>query len=67
MQVILGTARRFRAPGVQDEAARLAAYLAARHGWSVEERADRTIPTGGFDDDGRLTLVTWSFARPLTR
>lgn len=55
-QTLLSVARRFRVQGIQEEAARLAEQVAARRGWSVDELADRTIPTAGFDDDGRMTL-----------
>lgn len=56
VQVLLATSVRFRTKGIQDEALRLVGELAERRGWTVGELADRTVPTGGFDDDGVLPL-----------
>jgi hypothetical protein len=30
--------------------------LAERKGWTIDELADRTIPSAGFGDDGELEL-----------
>lgn len=56
VQAVLSVAARFRTKGLQEEAARQATALAERHGWTVSELSDRTIPTGGLDDDGVLEL-----------
>jgi hypothetical protein len=55
-QLVLAVGSRFRTKSFQEEAARQAAALAERKGWTVDELADRTIPTAGFDDDGVLEL-----------
>lgn len=56
LQLVLGVASRFRTKGIQDEANRQAQLLAERRGWTIAELADRSVPTGGFDPDGRLVL-----------
>ncbi len=56
IQVVLTVGQRFRPRGLQDEANKQAALLAERRGWTVEDLADRTVPRGGFDDDGRLDI-----------
>jgi hypothetical protein len=55
-QVILAVANRFRTKGIQEEALRLCQMLAERKGWTLDELADRTIPTCGFDEDGVMEL-----------
>src|ERR1700752_816257 len=55
-QVILSVANRFRTKGIQEEAVRLCQLLADRKGWTLDELADRTIPTCGFDEDGTMEL-----------
>jgi hypothetical protein len=55
-QLVLAIGSRFRTKGLQEEAVRQAGTLAERKGWTVDELADRTIPTAGFDDDGVLEL-----------
>lgn len=52
IQLILATATRFRTRGIQKEAAICAELIAERKGWSLDEMADRTIPTAGFDING---------------
>jgi Domain of unknown function (DUF4132) len=55
-QLVLAIGSRFRTKSFQEEAVRQAGALAGRRGWTVDELADRTIPTAGFDDDGVLEL-----------
>jgi len=55
-QVILSVANRFRTKGIQEEAVRQCQLLAERKGWTIDELADRTIPTAGFDETGRMEL-----------
>lgn len=55
-QLVLAVGSRFRTKSFQEEATAQAHALAERKGWTVDELADRTIPTGGFDDDGLLEL-----------
>lgn len=53
---LLGVARRFRTKGIQEEAQRRLRERAERLGWSLEDMADLSLPDGGLDDEGRLTL-----------
>lgn len=55
-QVVLAVANRFRTKGIQEEAMRLCELLAERKGWTMDELADRTIPTAGLDEEGILEL-----------
>jgi hypothetical protein len=56
IQYVLAISKRWRTRTVQEKAAELVANIAEARGWTPEQLADRTIPTGGFDDDGRLEL-----------
>ncbi len=56
IQVVLATAARFRTAGIRAEAEACVNAIAERRGWTVDELADRTVPTAGFDDDGVLEL-----------
>jgi hypothetical protein len=55
-QLMLSVGSRFRTKGFQEEATRQAQLLAERKGWTLDELADRTIPTAGFDENGTLEL-----------
>src|SRR5262249_51111520 len=55
-QLMLSVGSRFRTKGFQEEATRQAELLAERKGWTLDELADRTIPTAGFDESGMLEL-----------
>ena len=55
-QVVLSVANRFRTKGIQEEAVRQCQLLAERKGWTIDELADRTIPTAGFDETGTMEL-----------
>jgi hypothetical protein len=44
-QLVLSVGARFRTKSLQEEAARQAAALAARKGWTTDELADRSVPT----------------------
>lgn len=52
IQVVIGVSERFRQKSVQKLAQDLVAKIAEDRGWSADELADRTIPTGGFIDGG---------------
>lgn len=56
IQLLLGVSRRYRTASVQDKARELVEQIAERRGWSEDQLADRTVPTGGLDDEGRLEL-----------
>lgn len=55
-QLMLSVGSRFRTKSFQEEATRQAHALAERKGWTLEELADRTVPTAGLDSSGRLEL-----------
>src|SRR5262249_24757414 len=56
IQLMLSVGSRFRTKGFQEEATRQAELLAERKGWTLDELADRTIPTAGFDESRTLEL-----------
>lgn len=56
IQVVLAAANRLKQKSVQAYASELVQSIADLRGWTRDELADRTIPTGGFDDGGTLDL-----------
>jgi len=56
IQLVLSVARKFNQETVRLKALELAEGIAERAGWSMDELADRTIPTAGFDESGVLVL-----------
>jgi hypothetical protein len=56
IQLLLSIATRFRTKSFQEEALRNVQLVADRKGWTLDQLADRTVPTGGFGDDGTMTL-----------
>ena len=56
LQVLLSTADRLKQKSVQAHAGKLIEEIAERRGWTPGELADRTVPSGGLDDDGVLEL-----------
>lgn len=56
IQFTLSVARRYRTASVQEKARMLVQHIAERNGWTQDQLADRTIPTGGLDEHGRLAL-----------
>lgn len=56
VQAVMSVATRFRPKGIQNEAQKQAELLAERHGWTLDDLADRSVPDGGFDVDGRLVF-----------
>ncbi|MDH6592419.1 HEAT repeat protein [Variovorax sp. TBS-050B] len=57
IQLLLGVSRRYRTASVQEKARQLVQQIADRNGWTQDQLADRTIPTAGLDDGGRLELA----------
>ena len=55
-QLLLAIGRRFGSAALQDEARLQIQRKATRRGWTPIELADRTLPSAGFDEDGRLEL-----------
>jgi hypothetical protein len=56
LQVVLAAANRSKQRSVQTHATELVQTVADRRGWTPEQLADRTVPTGGLDADGTLDL-----------
>jgi len=56
IQYLLSVANRFRTKGIREEAKKFVDILAERKGWTLNELADRTMPSAGFGDDGKLEL-----------
>lgn len=56
IQLMLAVGGRFRTKSIQEEAAKQAQALAERKGWTLDELADRTVPSAGFDEAGELPL-----------
>jgi hypothetical protein len=56
LQVVIAAATRLKQKGVQRFAGELITKVAEARDWTLDELADRTIPSAGFDDDGVLTL-----------
>lgn len=56
IQLMLAVGGRFRTKSIQEEAAKQAQALAERKGWTLDELADRTVPSAGFDEASELRL-----------
>ena len=56
LQAVLAAANRSKQRSVQAHAGELVQAIADRRGWTPEQLADRTVPTGGLDADGTLDL-----------
>ena len=56
IQYLLSISNRFRTKGIREEAERYVNLLAERKGWTLDELADRTMPTCGLGDEGKLEL-----------
>ncbi len=57
IQFVLGVSRRYRTASVQQKARLLVERIAERNGWTQDQLADRTVPTGGLDESGRMTFA----------
>lgn len=56
LQVVIASATRLRQKGVQAKAKEMVQAVADRKDWTMDQLADRTVPTGGLEDDGTLEL-----------
>lgn len=56
LQVVIAAATRLKQKSVQKLAGELIERVAEARDWTIDELADRTIPSAGFDDDGVLAL-----------
>jgi len=57
LQIVISAATRIKQKSVQAHANTLIQSVAEAKGWSLDELADRTIPTAGLNDDGGLDLT----------
>ncbi|UXN06200.1 DUF4132 domain-containing protein [Bartonella sp. HY761] len=57
IQAILAAATRTKQKTVQDHARQAINDIAEQYGWTLDELADRTIPTAGLDDNGEAELA----------
>ncbi len=55
-QLLLAVSARFKPATIQEEATRLSLALAERKNWTLEQMADRAIPSAGLDENGDLKL-----------
>jgi len=56
IQGVLAAANRLKQKTVQAHAKTIVEAIAEARGWTAAELADRTIPTGGFDESGEMVL-----------
>ncbi len=56
IQVLVATATRFKQRSVREYAETRVAALAESKGWTRDQLADRSVPTGGLEDGGVTTL-----------
>lgn len=56
IQLMLSIGNRFRTKSFQEEAMKQAQALAERRGWTLDQLADRTMPSAGFDERMVLEL-----------
>lgn len=64
LQVVIAASTRLKQKSTQARAADIAQRYAEDRGWSVDELADRTVPSAGFDDEGELDLPCGEDANP---
>lgn len=64
LQVVIAASVRLKQKTTQARAAEIAQRYADDRGWSVDELADRTVPSAGFDDDGELELPCGEDSKP---
>ncbi len=57
IQLLLGISRRYRTASVQEKARGLVQLIADKNNWTQDQLADRTIPTAGLDETGKLELA----------
>jgi len=55
-ELLLKTSERFRTASIRKEAEKYVHLMAERRGWTIDELQDRTLPTGGFDENRTLQI-----------
>jgi hypothetical protein len=56
VQILMSVSARFKPATIQEEARRLSLLLAKRKHWTIEQMADRAIPSADLNDKGELRL-----------
>jgi len=64
VQVLVATATRFKQRSVREHAEEVVRRLAEARGWSADELADRSIPSGGLEESGETVLEVGEEGRP---
>ncbi|MDO5642050.1 MAG: DUF4132 domain-containing protein [Paracoccus sp. (in: a-proteobacteria)] len=64
LQIVVATATRFKQRSVREHAEALVARVADERGWSADELADRSVPSGGLDEAGVLDLPMGEDEKP---
>lgn len=64
LQVVVATATRFKQRTVRELAEQSVTEIAELRGWSEDELADRSVPSGGFEEDGIMALEVGEEAKP---
>lgn len=64
LQVVVATATRFKQRSVREMAETLVERIAEERGWTADELADRSVPSGGLEEGGLLDLPMGEDARP---
>lgn len=64
LQVVVATATRFKQRTVRDLAETLVERIAEERGWTADELADRSIPSGGLEEGGLLDLPMGEDEKP---
>jgi hypothetical protein len=66
IQVLVATATRFKQKTVREAAEQWVRTLAEERGWTTDELADRSVPTGGLEEGGAMTLEVGDDATEYT-
>ncbi len=66
LQIVISAATRLKQKGVQAHAGKLVQAVAEARDWSMDELADRTIPTAGLNDEGILELPCGPEEKPYS-
>ncbi len=56
LQILVATSTRFKQRTVREHAEVLVNKIAEEREWTSDELADRSVPTGGFDEEGKMEL-----------
>ena len=64
LQVVVAVATRFKQRTVREHAEMLVERIAEERGWTPDELADRSVPSGGLDEGGILDLPMGEDAKP---